>query len=204
MADHPAASSAISYLMNARHRAARLAGALAVLLVHALLALALWSAHAPAPRGEAADVRTQPITVWLPQQTAATADRTAAKPRPASSAQMPVAPSATGAPVATVAPSTAINPDWQGEITGAAKRSAGQPEADRAQANFSPPPRPLSRPCKTPPSAFRFEYEEPRTWGNLRGLGQEKEEAYSHLFDDMKRADQPQGSVPPTECQPGS
>jgi hypothetical protein len=62
----------------------------------------------------------------------------------------------------------------------------------------------VSKPCKTPRGAFRFESEKPRTFGviKLRGLGQEKEEAYGHLFDDMKAPDQPQSSVPPTECPP--
>ena len=112
------------------------------------------------------------------------------------------------APITAVAeapaepPSTAITLDWQSELRGAARRSVPKPAVDEGKAYFSPPPRPLAKPCKTPPSAFRFESEKPSTWGNLRGLGQEKEEAYSHLFDDMRAANQPQGSVPSTECLP--
>jgi hypothetical protein len=112
------------------------------------------------------------------------------------------------APVTAVAeapaepPSTAITLDWQSELRGAARRSVPKPAVDEGKAYFSPPPRPLAKPCKTPPSAFRFESEKPSSWGNLRGLGQDKEEAYSHLFDDMRAASQPDSSVPPIECPP--
>jgi len=173
---------------------------LAVLLVHALLALALWSVRTPELRSPAAEARTLPITVWLPALAVPVS-------APASVAAVrrfarPNAPETPAAPVVAAAPSTAITFDWQGELKGAAERSAAKPAQDAAKATFSPPPRPLQAPCKPPPGAFRFESEKPPGWGKLRGIGQEKEEAYSHLFDDMKAAERPQGSVPPTECAP--
>jgi len=174
-----------------------------VLLVHALLALALWSVRTPELRSPAVDARTLPITVWLP----ALAVPLPVPPRvPVRSsvatvrrAALPAAPETPAAPVVAAAPSTAITLDWQGELKGAAERSAAKPAQDAAKATFSPPPRPLQAPCKPPPSAFRFESEKPPTWGNLRGIGQEKEEAYSHLFDDMKAGDRPDADPP---CAP--
>jgi len=176
----------------------------AVLLVHALLALALWSVRTPELRSPAAEARTLPITVWLPALAVPAPPRVPLRASVATvrRAALPAAPETPVAPVVASAPSTAITLDWQGELKGAAERSAAKPAQDAAKATFSPPPRPLQKPCKSPPSAFRFESEKPPSWGNLRGIGQEKEEAYSHLFDDMKAAERPQGSVPPTECAP--
>ena len=173
-----------------------------MLLVHALLVLALWSTRGPPLRGTAADVRALPITVWLPPLASDRAVRAAPLVRSALQKRQPQLPLTPVAEAPAEPPSTAITLDWQSELTGAARRSVPKPAADEAKGSFSPAPRALAKPCKTPPSAFRFESEKPSTWGNLRGLGQEKEEAYSHLFDDMKAPNQPQGSVPSTECLP--
>jgi len=174
----------------------------AVLLVHALLALALWSVRTPELPSPAAEARTLPITVWLPALAVPPPVPVRSSVATVRRAALPAAPETPVSPVVAAATSTAITLDWQGELKGAAERSAAKPAQDAAKATFSPPPRTLQKPCKSPPSAFRFESEKPPTWGNLRGIGQEKEEAYSHLFDDMKAAERPQGSVPPTECAP--
>jgi hypothetical protein len=140
--------------------------------------------------------------VWLPPLASDRAVRAAPLVRSALQKRQPQLPLTPVAEAPAEPPSTAITLDWQSELTGAARRSVPKPAADEAKGSFSPAPRALAKPCKTPPSAFRFESEKPSTWGNLRGLGQEKEEAYSHLFDDMKAPNQPQGSVPSTECLP--
>ena len=173
-----------------------------MLLVHALLVLALWSTRGPASRGIAADVRALPITVWLPPLASDPAVRAAPSVRSAPRKRQPQAPVTPVAAAPAEPPSTAITLDWQSELRGAARRSVPKPAVDEGKAYFSPPPRPLAKPCKTPPSAFRFESEKPSTGGKLRGLGQDKEEAYSHLFDDMKAPNQSQGSVPSTDCPP--
>ena len=173
-----------------------------MLLVHALLVLALWSTRGPASHGTTQDMRALPITVWLPPPASDPAVRAAPSVRSAPPNRQPQVPVIPVAEVPAEPPSTAISLDWQSELTGAARRSVPKPAADEAKGSFSPAPRALAKPCKTPPSAFRFESEKPSTGGKLRGLGQDKEEAYSHLFDDMRAANQPQGSVPSTECLP--
>ena len=173
-----------------------------MLLVHALLVLALWSTRGPASQGSTADVRALPITVWLPPLASDPAVRAAPSVRSAPPNRQPQVPVIPVAAAPAEPPSTAITLDWQSELTGAARRSVPKSAADEAKGSFSPAPRALAKPCKTPPSAFRFESEKPSTGGKLRGLGQDKEEAYSHLFDDMRAASQPDSSVPPIECPP--
>ena len=167
-----------------------------MLLVHALLALALWSVRTPELRSPAAEARTLPITVWLPALAVPVPVSAPASVAAVRRSAPPDAPETPAAPVVAAAPSTAITFDWQGELKGAAERSAAKPAQDAAKATFSPPPRPLQAPCKPPPGAFRFESEKPPGWGKLRGIGQEKEEAYSHLFDDMKAADRSDADPP--------
>ena len=173
-----------------------------MLLVHALLVLALWSTRGPASQGTTADVRALPITVWLPPPASDSAVRAAPPVRSAPRNRQPQVPVTPVAEAPAEPRSTAISLDWQSELTGAARRSVPTHAADEAKGSFSPAPRALAKPCKTPPSAFRFESEKPSTGGKLRGLGQDKEEAYSHLFDDMRAASQPDSSVPPIECPP--
>jgi len=203
----------MKFTHSARHRGPRVAGLIAVLLVHALfVSLLLWQ-RAPDRHDSAADVRALPITVWLQpltvvppvaQPAPATSGRVAPVERPPQVRPITEAAVVPNTPAAIEAPSTAIQLDLQGELAGAARRSTAPHPATETKPSFSPPPRPVSKPCKTPRGAFRFESEKPRTFGviKLRGLGQEKEEAYGHLFDDMKAPDQPQSSVPPTECPP--
>ena len=173
-----------------------------MLLVHALLVLALWSTRGPASHGTTQDMRALPITVWLPPPASDSAVRAAPLVRSAPPIRQPQVPVTPVAEAPAEPPSTAISLDWQSELTGAARRSVPKPAVDDGKATFSPAPRALAKPCKTPPSAFRFESEKPSTGGKLRGLGQDKEEAYSQLFDDMRAASQPDSSVPPIECPP--
>ena len=120
-----------------------------MLLVHALLALALWSVRTPELRSPAAEARTLPITVWLPALAVP-----APVSAPASVAAVrrfapPDAPETPAAPVVAAAPSTAITVDWHGQgyvqsAAEAAKRPASHPPAPLG---LSPRSHPVGASC---------------------------------------------------------